>query len=256
LRGKMENQHTEFDKKSYVKINKERELWLKKCIDDIPVRDSLKTALDLGCGAGYFSNMLSNLGFKVTGMDLQASNIEVCRARYPEVTFDTINLDEEFNIEQRCDLVLLFGILYHLQSPLQTILRLKDVIGQIAIIETRVSPGDAMACYLFQENAGDAHNTARVTAVPTLPAFVGMFQAAGFDYIYRPNYQPDHEHWKELPNGQRHCFVVSRTPVDVPGWSRLVAPPFIKKWKPIRGSIGLKLRALTFWKKTKQLFGM
>ena len=56
----MENQHTEFDKKAYVKINKARELWLNRCLDDLPVRNSLKAVLDLGCGAGYFSNMLSN----------------------------------------------------------------------------------------------------------------------------------------------------------------------------------------------------
>ena len=74
----------DFDREHYQIINKAREQYLRTCISKLPFRDELSTALDLGCGAGYFSGILHDLGFSVTGLDLRTENIEVCRERYPD----------------------------------------------------------------------------------------------------------------------------------------------------------------------------
>ncbi len=144
----MNHSPSAFDSKTYTAINEARQEWFTRCLKDIPFTDELTTAADLGCGAGFFSNYLAKSGLNVTGADLQQENIDLCQQRYPDITFQTINLDENFSSPGTFDLVLMFGILYHLQSPLQTILRLSKTIGRLGIVETRVAPGTSMACYL------------------------------------------------------------------------------------------------------------
>jgi 2-polyprenyl-3-methyl-5-hydroxy-6-metoxy-1,4-benzoquinol methylase len=212
-----------------------REAWLRGVLDELPFCHQLRTAADLGCGAGYFSGVLQSLGFSVTVFDLQEENLRLCWARYPNVTFGKLDLDAEAP-NGRYDLVLLFGILYHLQSPLQTILRLKGAIGGVAIVETRVAAGNQMACYLFNEKFGPTHNLARVTAVPTFPALVNIFKHAGFEHVYRPIYQPDHPEWRPEQNGQRHCFIVSRETANSPEIGYLgpmIGPEIPRFWTAI-----------------------
>ncbi len=105
----------EFDLEHYQQINRDREVWLRQILAALPFKSEISTALDLGCGAGYFSRVLQETGFKVTAMDLQEENLQVCRQRYPGIQFSRIELDAETPVGSY-DLVLLFGILYHLRQ--------------------------------------------------------------------------------------------------------------------------------------------
>jgi len=230
----MKPSNTDFDKETYQVVNIAREGFLRNCISQIPFRSELATALDLGCGAGYFSGIMYELGFEVTGLDLRKENIEVCQARYPDINFGLINLDKDFGDIGSYDVVLMFGILYHLESPLQTILRLKKTIDRIGIVSTRVAAGEELAMYLFEEKVGVAHNIARTTVVPTFPGIVNIFRDAGFDFIYLPQEQPNNIQWSpRFGNGRRYSFLVCREPVNVVGWKRVNAKPNLKKWAPI-----------------------
>jgi SAM-dependent methyltransferase len=221
----------EFDAAPYQYINQAREVWLRRVFAQLPFQHELRTALDVGCGAGHFSRVLQELGLTVTGLDLRDENIAVCRARSPQIAFDTINLDEPFTIPPH-DLVLLFGILYHLQSPLTAVQYLGNAVGRVALVSTRVVAGRETSLHLFQENGGPAHNRARVTAVPTLPALVALFQLAGLDHLYLPDEQPDHPEWRIPANrhGKRYSFVAAREPIAVAGWRRWPAATIPKKW--------------------------
>jgi len=223
----------EFDTPDYAAISAAREAWLRMVISQLPIRNALQTALDMGCGGGYFSGVLEDLGFTVTGTDLREENLTLCRQRFPQLTFEQVNLDASFASETRYDLVLMFGILYHLESPLQTIRHISQTVGRVGIISTRVAAGNAMAAYYFSEKQGVAHNTASVTAIPTFPALIRIFHEAGFTHIYRPEIQPDHPQWlprNPICHGQRQSFIVAREKLDVTNWQRLKADNFLKKW--------------------------
>ncbi len=226
---------TVFDRKHYQIINTAREQFLRSCITQLPFRGDLSTALDVGCGAGYFSQILHEHGFSVTGLDLRRENVEVCQERYPDINFDLIDLDEDFGEIGTYDLVLVFGILYHLQSPLQTIIRLSKAVGRVGIISTRVASGKEMAMYIYSENQGAANNVARSIAVPTFPAIVSMFSQAGFEFIYLPSAQPEHPEWSPAyGNGRRYSFIVSREAIAVPNWKLVHTTRFLNKWEPTR----------------------
>ena len=49
--------------------------WLEVILDNAPQKDDLKI-LDVGCGPGFFSMILSEAGFDVTGIDFSAKMIE------------------------------------------------------------------------------------------------------------------------------------------------------------------------------------
>ncbi len=222
-----------FDQQHYQLITRARETFLRRCISELPCRAELRTALDVGCGGGHFSGILHELGMRVTGIDLRAENIELCRTRYPDCSFQRVNLDELFEPLENFDLVVMFGVLYHLQSPLQTIQRLAESVARVAIISSRVAAGTDMAMYLFREKDGMAHNAARVVAVPTFPALVALFNQAGFDHIYLPNYQPDHPQWSEsFGHGRRVSFVVAKEPITVATWIRIQPQDVLEKWQP------------------------
>ncbi len=227
---------TIFDHPEYMRINSAREEWLVRVLSKLPCRSQLSTALDLGCGAGYFSGLLHRLGFRVTGLDLRPSNIALCRRRYPECTFRTINLDHGTELTPDSigtfDLVLMFGLLYHLQSPLQVILRLAPCIRRVGLIGTRVAPGDALACYFYKEFEGDDQNEARIVVVPTFAAVAGTFAWAGLQHVYLPDFQPCHEQWdpQRYQSGLRRQFVVSREPIPLQGFNRVDTPAPLTKW--------------------------
>jgi SAM-dependent methyltransferase len=65
------------------------------------------SVLDVGCGDGFWSNMLSKYYSKVTGIDPSISGIETARARYPELTFYNIDLD---GYNEKHDVVFIRGM--------------------------------------------------------------------------------------------------------------------------------------------------
>ncbi|MGF1581801.1 MAG: class I SAM-dependent methyltransferase [Gemmataceae bacterium] len=231
-----------FDQEHYQVITRVREEFLRHCFSEIPFRNEMKSALDVGCGGGHFTGVMHGLGLQVTGVDLREENLELCRARYPDCLFQQVNLDSEFDNLDTYDLVLMFGVLYHLQSPLQTIWRLAKSVGRLAIISTRVAAGTDMSMYLFREKEGMAHNATPVVAVPTFPAFLALFAQVGFDYIYLPDVQPKHPQWsEERSHGKRVSFLAAREPMSVATWRRIEPPSVLEKWEQ---ASGLKQRSI------------
>src|SRR2546430_649004 len=71
--------------------------------------------LEIGCGKGMLLNSLSNLGHNVTGIDLEPSAIEACRASFPGVDARIGSGDcIEFPAES-FDVVLSFDVFEHIR---------------------------------------------------------------------------------------------------------------------------------------------
>lgn len=75
-----------------------------------------KSALDVGCGTGYFiEHWLSRGAANVTGMDIAQISIERLRERYPSVSFHLADLsDPGFRLESQFDYVSIFDVLFHI----------------------------------------------------------------------------------------------------------------------------------------------
>jgi len=81
------------------------------------------TILDLGCGAGFLTNVLAQEGFRVTGIDLSASSLKVARSKDLSHSVEYIQADvnqvpfpnESFEAVSALDL------LEHVDSPEQVV---------------------------------------------------------------------------------------------------------------------------------------
>ena len=218
---------TDFDQPHYAKINKARADWLNLVLDHLP---ETKTALDVGCGAGYFSNLLQKRGLDVTGVDLQKINLDTCKALYPKCEFEQVDLDREFSLPKK-DLVLVFGLIYHLKSPFFTISNLMPSIGEMAVVSTVVNLDAGMTFKPYYESNGPTQNhTSDVSLVPSESAVKEMFAHHGFT-VYQPGLVK-HEQWTPgvgFPNAKRVSFVASLKKLNV-NWPAYQKIGFYKKW--------------------------
>jgi SAM-dependent methyltransferase len=80
-------------------------------LDQMPVMPGAR-ALDVGCGAGRWCRLLAERGFRVQGIDLQPALIERNRARYPNIAFDCVPI-QDFAPQELFDLVTTVTVIQH-----------------------------------------------------------------------------------------------------------------------------------------------
>lgn len=81
---------------------------------------SFRSILDWGCGAGRLSRYLPQGGPQLTGIDIDADNIETCRNTLPFASFHQVELMPPTRFAAGSfDLVLGLSVLTHLNEPVQ-----------------------------------------------------------------------------------------------------------------------------------------
>jgi len=164
----------------------------------------LLSALDVGCGVGYFSKFLADLGFQVAAIDGREENVIEARRRYPEIDFQTRNAEELSQAEiGTYDLVLCFGLLYHLENPFRAIRNLHSVTNRVLLLESMCAPGDEPSLQLLDEYHADDQGLSYVAFYPTESCLVKMLYRAGFPFVYRLTELPDHEFYRATPSHKR-----------------------------------------------------
>ncbi len=107
-----------------------------------------KSALDIACHQGFFSVELAKRGFaQITAVDARADHVE-------DVKLITQGIGEERIQAQQCDvhalssdavggpfdLVLCFGLLYHLENPIGALRKAREMCSGLCVVETQVVP--------------------------------------------------------------------------------------------------------------------
>ena len=103
--------------------------------------------LDVGCGAGYESMRLANLGADVVGVDFSEESIKIARSRNPDCRFELMDckqLNKDFGI---FDGVVALALIIHFQDcDLQLIFsNFKDVIRHKGFLFLAFSEGDGFS---------------------------------------------------------------------------------------------------------------
>ena len=208
-----------FDRPESTWIVQARQAFLQQLLADLKPQCDLKTALDVGCGVGYFSAFLRDLGFQVVALDARPQNIEEARARHPGIDFRVANV-EDLRPEELggYDFVLCFGLLYHLENPMRALRRLRAVTGKLLLVESMSVPGEAPVLYLRDESEIEDQALHSVAAYPSEGALVKMAYRAGFPVVYRPTALPDHEDFRAELGRERTRTVIaaSTSPLQHP----------------------------------------
>jgi len=144
-----------------------------------------KRVLDIGCWDGFFSFEAERCGAEVVAVDCwpQERFFEARRILNSQVEFREMSVYEITREKLGAfDIVLMLGVLYHLQHPLLALQRVCEVTRDIAVIESHVIDGvlDAgypvMQFYEMDELGGQLDNWWG----PNTDCLTRMCRAAGF----------------------------------------------------------------------------
>jgi SAM-dependent methyltransferase len=158
---------------------------------------ALRTALDVGCGLGYFSGFLRSAGFDVTAIDGRQSNLDEAERRNPEIRFLRFDAeDPTIRSLGKFDLVFCFGLLYHLENPMLTIRHLKEMTGELLLVEAVIQPGTEPMMTLIEETPDEDQGLNHIAFYPTEACLLKMCYRAGFTHAYTFSVKPDHPHYQ------------------------------------------------------------
>ena len=207
---------TPFDQRHYVELIRARGAALRRVLRQIVPAMGLANALDAGCGIGFFAQMLADMGLRVRGFDGRLDNVIEARQRFPGIPFHQGDVESaEIANFGSFDLVLCFGLLYHLENPMRAIRNLRGLTGKALLVESMCVPGDAPRLTLREEPSQDDQSLTDIAFYPSEVCLVKMLYRAGFANVYRLARMPEHDDFRETADHARRRTMLLATPGSV-----------------------------------------
>jgi FkbM family methyltransferase len=218
---------TPFDQREYRRLIEARGETIRRVVTKLKPALCLSNAVDAGCGIGFFSQTLAECGLNVCGFDARAENVEEAKRRFPGIPFGLADVEDRGVLQLgRFDLVLCFGLLYHLENPLLAIRNLRAITEKCLLLESMCVPDEKLAFLLREEPGQQDQSVSEVACYPSESSLVKMLYRSGFRNVYRVISLPDHEDFRETQDRARRrtMLLASSVPVEVAGF-RLVLEP-------------------------------
>jgi FkbM family methyltransferase len=218
---------TPFDQKEYRQLIEARGESIKHAVARLKPALQLSNAIDTGCGVGYFSRTLSGCGLNVCGFDGRMENVVEARRRFPDIPFEQGDIEDRAILGLgRFDLVLCFGLLYHLENPMLAMRHLRGLTEKCLLLESMCLPEEKSAMLLRAEPKQEDQSLTDLALYPTEGSLVKMLYRAGFGKVYRVIPLPDHEDFRETTEHvrRRTVLLASILPIESAGF-RLIPEP-------------------------------
>ena len=203
----------------YIEINEKRKAWLSGLLKPIIASSDLATAIDVGCGEGYFSLFLHQLGLKVVAIDGRKTNVERAQEKYPTLKFLTADIEDTTKNRDlgSFDLVLCLGLLYHLENPFRAVRNLFALTKKHLIVESRVVPSKLPISILHEEVKSEDQGLDFIALIPSIACLVKMLYKSGFKNVYQTMELPDHPDFKRgiFRIQARACLVASKSDLNL-----------------------------------------
>lgn len=213
-----------FDAPSYADITAAR----LRHLDSLGLPLAGRTVLDLGAGVGHFTEFFRSKGCSVHCVDARPDNVAKLRALYPDVRATVMDVEaSDLATIGRFDVVLCYGLLYHLMDPVAVLNKVAAVCDGMLLLETCIADAVAPALFLVQEDRQNPSQTLGRWGCRPSPSFLrAALVQSGFKYLYRPRHLPDHPEFQyklvddhsHLRNGRlmRTVVIAARDPVASP----------------------------------------
>jgi SAM-dependent methyltransferase len=199
-----------FDQPHYDSLNQARGDVVRTVLASVASRRPMRTAIDVGCGFGYFSGMLSSLGFAVTAVDGREENVREARRRFPVISAHVLNAeDPALRSLGQFDLVFCFGLLYHLENPFSAIRHLRAISSDFLLVESVIYQGPETIMGLVDEGYYDDQGLNHVAFYPTENCLIKMFYKSGFPFVYRVAAKPRHPEYSASRDARKIRTVLA-----------------------------------------------
>jgi len=211
---------------SYTRV---RQSFISEFLDAIEPHVALKTAIDVGCGVGYFSKFLADRGLRVVAIDGREENAEEGQRRFSEITFLARDIEDPTLPEiGKFDLTLCVGLLYHLENPFRAIRSLHALTSKVLVVESMCVPGIEPELALLDEDPNDNQGLNFIAFYPTESCLVKMLYRAGFPFVYSFRKLPPDEEFIDTPSSKRsRTFLVASK-------AELSSPNLVLAREPVR----------------------
>jgi SAM-dependent methyltransferase len=230
-----------FDAPASRRFVEARQTALRPLLQSMREKWKLQSAADVGCGVGYFSGFLGELGFDVVGFEGRPENVAEAKRRYPKIEFHLANVEEPSILQRGSfDLVLCVGLLYHLESPLRALRNLAAMANQLLLIESYATPQKETAFYLREEPLLEDQSLTSVALYPSESSLIKICYKIGFSSVFRVVPLPDHEDFRDRPSRrrQRTMLLAAKSPVHLPQFTMVPEPQdFSDPWQTAVGKI-------------------
>jgi FkbM family methyltransferase len=196
-------------------------------VTELRERLGLASALDAGCGVGFFSQILRECGLDVCGFDGRAENVAEATQRYPGIAFSQGDVESADILHLGdFDLTLCFGLLYHLENPMLAIRRLRALTRKGLLLESMCIPGSGPGMVLREEPRAADQSLTDIALYPSESCLVKMLYRAGFAAVYRVAELPDHDDFRETAEHaqRRTVLYASVTALQVAGFAEIAEP--------------------------------
>jgi SAM-dependent methyltransferase len=200
-----------FDNETALAYVRVRQKFISELLDSIRGQVTLGSAIDLGCGVGYFSQFLAKRGLHVTAVDGREENVSEGQRRHPGITFLARNAeDPHLSDLGTFDLGLCVGLLYHLENPFQAIRNLYALTNKVLVVESMCIPGGEPRLLLLVEGRQNNQGLNHVAFYPTEFCLIKMLGFAGFPRVYRfRKLPPDRQFNSTLLRKRSRTFLVA-----------------------------------------------
>ena len=218
---------TPFDQRHYRKMIAARDATIRRVVSKLQPLFHLSTAVDAGCGVGFYARTLEQCGFNVCGFDGREENVAEARRRHPTIPFEKADIEDRSVLELGCfDFVLCCGLLYHLENPLLALRHLRALTAKCLLLESMCIPDERPSLLLRDEPRCDDQSLTDLAWYPSEGSLVKMLYHAGFSQVYRVIPLPNHDDFRDTPDHARRRTVLlaSCAAIDIAGF-RLIPEP-------------------------------
>ncbi len=216
-----------FDETHYKEMNVARAETASAILTTLKTTLGLESALDLGCGLGYYSSLLHDSGFRVLGLDGRKENVEEAGRRFPHIEFQVADAeDPSLHRFGSFDLVFCFGLVYHLENPFRVIRNIAKMATKAALVEGMVYPSLEPVMVLLDENEGVDQGLNHMAFYASEACLVKMLRRSGFPSCYLPDKMPAHPDFHAGRDGfpRRTMLLSSKSPLSLSGISSWPLP--------------------------------
>ncbi|MGE5340264.1 MAG: class I SAM-dependent methyltransferase [Candidatus Omnitrophota bacterium] len=164
--------------------------------------------LDTGCWDGFYGFEFLKRGAKyLKGIDLRKdaihrANLIKTYFNYTNCKFEIQNIQDIDPAKEGFDITLMYGLLYHLSSPIDVIKKLGDMTRSMLLISTYASKEPEPILKLQYDNPDkDSMGFQELVTTPSELALLHMLKFAGFDTILRDYPYPFYEKYRKSDFG-------------------------------------------------------
>lgn len=168
-----------------------------------------RDCLDLACHEGWFASQLARRGMRVLGVDARAEHVanarliaEACGVRGTTFEQRDVAMTEPGALGD-FDVVLMLGLLYHLENPVQALRLARSHTTNVCVVETQIAPNlsgqiewgassfvkTMIGNFAVVDESGDLEagspeaNVTEISLVPSLEALLWIMRRTGFSSV-------------------------------------------------------------------------